>query len=359
VRSAVRSRLATTIEAARRYLLEQAAGGFPEARHVMRFPRQAGFASDHETQSTDVFSRAVLASVLLDAAEQDRDRAFRRTVAALARREAEHVAASRLRDRAGGWSYFPGLRELPPDLDSLSAALLLFARAAPERAEQCAEPVALALGNTRPDGSVATWLVSPRDHPADRRLMERGISQFWGDGADVDVCAHFFFALWTHDRDRFAEAVRRGVRWVEGMQAGDGSWKAAWYHGEAYAAALCVRLLRAVGGAEAALARAAARLLRTERPDGGWGMLEADPQETALAVWAIRGSGRELPASAKERAVRGLIDSQNREGHWKGSPWIKMDVGRARGGGGPTLSYGSATLTTAFCLRTLVGERSR
>jgi len=359
VKEAVRSRLAASIDGARRHLLAQAADGFPEARHVMRFPRQAGFTAEDERQSTDVFSRAVLASVLLDAAEIDDDAAFRDAVRGLARREAEHVAAARLAHRVGGWSSFPGLPELPPDLDSLSAALLLFARAAPERTALCEEPVALALANARPDGSIATWLVSPRDDAADRALMERGVRLYWGDGADVDVCAHFYFALRAHDRDRYGEAVRRGARYVAERQSPEGAWTATWYHGEAYAAVLCVRLLRALGEPSPALARAAGRLLETERPDGGWGMLGPDPQETALALWALAGSGMEIPEAVGERAVCRLVDSQSPEGNWKGSPWIKMDVGRARGGGGPTLSYGSATLATAFCLRTLLLERSR
>jgi hypothetical protein len=59
------------------------------------------------------------------------------------------------------------------------------------------------------------------------------------------------------------------------------------------------------------------------------------------------------------RAVDHLIESQFPEGHWKPSPWIRMDVGRARDGHGPVLSYGSATLTAAFCLRALLAIRRR
>ena len=346
----VPSRLASSIDRAKRYLLDQAAVGFPEARHTMRFPRQAGFTAASEEQSTDVFTRAVLASVLLDAAERDDDVPFRDAIQALAHREAEYVAAARLHRRAGGWSYFPGLPELPPDLDSLSAALLLFARAAPERTDLCAEPVALALGNARPDGSIATWLISPRDDPADRRLMELGVSRFWGDGSDVDVCAHFYFALWTLDRERYGEVARRGARHVEEKQLSDGSWEATWYHGRAYGTALCLRLLRAVGTGEGAVSRAADFLSRAESPD---------PQDTALALWAAAIAGRDLPEPSRERAITLLLDRQTDAGHWSASPWIKMDVGRAAGVKGRILTYGSATLTTAFCLRALLDARRR
>jgi len=359
VTEAVRSRLTSSIDGAKRYLLEQAADDFRETRHVMRFPRLAGFSAESEVQSTDVFPRAVLAGVLLDAAELDEDGAFRDSVRAIARREAEHVAGARRRGRVGGWSYFPGLPDLPPDLDSLSAALLLFARAAPDLVPLCAAPVALALNGAGPDGAIETWLISPDDEPPDRATMERGVALFWGSGADVDICAHFYLALWTRDPARYGEAARLGARYVQSRQGADGAWEATWYHGSAYPAALGLRLLRAVGGGEDAILRGVERLRGTERPEGGWGAHEADPHETALALWAIVCGGGDVPAATSVRAVESLVESQLSEGHWKPSPWIRMDVGRARGGPGPVLSYGSATLTSAFCLRTLLLARRR
>lgn len=357
MREAVRSRIASSIAGVKRYLLSQAADGFPEARHVMTFPRAAGFSAQSETQSTDVFTRAVLASVLLDAAEMDDDGGFRDAVRAIALREAAHVASARLRGRAGGWSYFPGLPELPPDLDSLSAALLLFARAAPDLVPLCAGPVALALGRSGPDGAIETWLISPDDDPADRAAMERGVALYWGSGADVDVCAHFYRALWTHDRVRYGKAARLGARHVQSRQRHDGAWEATWYHGSAYPAALCLHLLRAVGGSDDAVARGLEHLRGTSRPEGGWGEREADPQETALALWAIACADGDVAAATSLRAVAFLVDSQLPDGRWRASPWIRMDVGRARGGRGPVLSYGSATLASAFCLRALLAAR--
>ncbi len=342
------------IAAAKSYLLAQAREEFPETAHVMFFPRRAGFRLRRERQVSDVFARSVLASVLLDAADLDEDPSFRRAIEEIARREAAHAAAAKLRDRAGGWSYFPDLPELPPDLDSLSAALLLFRRASPEKLAVCEEPVRLALEGARADGAIETWLISPRDDPELKRAMRRGVAKFWGNRIDLDVCAHFYYSLWSCDRERHGDVVRRGARYLAAEQEASGSWEASWYHGRAYGVGLCLRLMRAVGTGDESVRRAIEFLRGEQRPDGGWAVWETDAQETALALWAM---GESTPTPVLERAVASILDLQTRGGHWKASPWIRMNTGRARGQPGPSLTYSSATITAAFCLRALLWAR--
>src|SRR5262249_34927275 len=123
------------------YLLGQAEQGFAEVRHRMKFSFAAGFSGPHEEHSGDIFARATLANLLLDAADARPEAQWALSLQAIARREAMYIAQSKLSDRAGGWSYFPTLPELPPDADSLSAALCLFSRIAPEYVPLCAGPV--------------------------------------------------------------------------------------------------------------------------------------------------------------------------------------------------------------------------
>ena len=349
--------LLAAIEAAERWLLAEAREEFSETRHVLSFPRRAGFRAREERQTSDVFARAVLAGVLLDAAALDEDAAFVGTVSELARREADYVASRKLTDRAGGWSYFPELIELPPDADSLSAALLLFARASPERVGLCEEAIRIALSGARPDGALATWLVAPDDDPASKRAMRRGVSRFWGERIDVDVCAHFYYALRVHDAARFDEVTRRGARYVEARQEACGVFPASWYHGRAFGTGLAIRLLRTLGEGETAIARALDFFVTHQRGDGGWEVFGCDPQETALALWVFAVANETPPDSVLDRAVESLLDYQSREGHWGGWPWIRMEVARARGDAGSMLTYASRTVTAAFCLRSLLWAR--
>jgi squalene-hopene/tetraprenyl-beta-curcumene cyclase len=321
----------------------------------MHFPRREGFHAREEEHSSDIFARAVLAGVLLDIREiSEGDEYLRATLWEIAYREARYVAQAKLKGRAGGWSYFPDLPELPPDLDSLSAVLHLFARVAPEYTTLCEEAIRITLEGLLPDGSLKTWIISSKDPKEQLTWMKEAISLHWGDTTDVEVCARFFRALFAYDHDLYQFTVLRGADYVQGQQRPDGSWKAGWYWGPAYGSSLCLDLLRELGVGELAQSSAERFFLATQRENGGWGVWESVPLDTALSLWAI---GRSVLANHPEvvgTAVGFLLNFQAEDGRWNPSPWIKMEVGRAKGQTSNILTYQSATLTTAFCLRSLL-----
>jgi squalene-hopene/tetraprenyl-beta-curcumene cyclase len=343
-----------SVEGASAYLLAQADRQFAEVRHRMRFSRAAGFTGSSEDQTGDIFARATLANLFLDIAQLLQSPQTAASLRAGAVREAEYVAGARVTDRAGGWSYFPDLPELPPDVDSLAAALSLFARIAPGSAPLCRVPVDLVLAGADPDGSFETWIVAASDAPANRARMEWAIQNCWGTGADPDVLAHFYYALWLWDPQRYAAAIARGAAKVLDMQQPDGSWCAAWYAGPAYGTAMAVRLLRAAGMGDAARQRSQRFLLGSQRADGGWGDESLLPLQTALSVAALHDAAPGRSSTAVDRAATALCERQLADGSWDASPWIQMEIGRATGKILHVATYQSVILTTAFCLRALL-----
>jgi len=342
-----------SLSRAQRFLLSAAEDDFVTLCHEMVFPRLAGFTGATEKQSSDVFARAELCSVLLDiAALEAPDTGFAATWRAVARQGADFVARAKLKDRAGGWSYFPGLPELPPDVDSLAAALYLFTRIAPEYAELCQEPIRIALANQGTDGSLETWIVAPSDGLQERQAMERGIRDFWGTGADADVLARFCHALSCFDGRRFREVVTRIIPAILARQHPGGHWDVSWYYHPYYGTALCLRALREFPEAEHAVRRAVQFLRSSQNPDGCWGRGQMSPMDTALALWALDCAG-ETPVNGRG-AIDGLIEMQAAEGCWTGTPWIQMGIGRARGKPIRVATYGSTVLTTAYCVRSIL-----
>jgi hypothetical protein len=321
----------------------------------MRFPRRAGFTVRREEQVSDVFARAIIGALLCEISGlSGRDVEFQAALAEIIRREAAYVAQARRKDRVGGWSYFPGLAELPPDLDSCSAALLLFIKAAPEYADLCEGPIQAALAQAGDDGSFRTWIVSP-DYPSQTRArMETGIAEFWGDGADVEVGARFCRALHAYEPQRFAEVVHRGARFICSQQRPDGSWQATWYWGDVSGTCLCAELLQDLGTGGAAVQRAVRFLSESQRQDGGWGKWESLPLDTAQAVWMLATVSPTDFETAIAHGVDKLLDTQTLSGYWQPSPWIQMHTGRAARVPGRTITFGSAAVTTAFCLRALL-----
>jgi len=339
------------------FLLAQAEADFAEARHEMTFPHAAGFSGACERQSTDVFARAVLSGVICDILDVEGGDGRSRELRRVARREAAYVAGRKLAHCEGGWSYFPDLPELPPDADSLAAALSLFARIAPAHVELCRRSVDMVLEGARPDGSFETWIMPPDDGSSLRTHMERGVRYYWGSGTDIDVVAHFYHALLLADPIRYAAAIQRGAATIASAQGPDGAWQSTWYVGPAYGTSLCLQLLRDADlGAEAA-AKAHAALRETQRDDGTWGLERPLPLETAVSMWALRWSRDAGVRAAVARAADALVQMQESDGSWELSPWICMPIGRATGQVRRLATYQSVTITSAFCLRSLVAAR--
>ena len=344
-------RIAPAIARATALLLAEAEHGFPGLRHEMTFPRAAGFTATQETQATDVFARATMANLLLDIVPLCKDAVTATAFSSIARREADYVAGAKSRDRVGGWSYFPGLPELPPDVDSLAAAMSLFARIAPRHLPLCGDAVALVLADIGSDGAMETWIVAPGDAAADRQRSEWAIEHCWGRGTDVDVVANFHHALFLVDPDRHAAAIRRGAAKVTAMQRFDGAWDASWYSGFNYGSALCLRLLREAGQGEASAAQAFDFIRRMQRRDGSWGGARPIALETACGIWSLTeiDPAGALPEIA--RAATALLDLQLDDGSWAASPWIKMQIGRATGSISRVATHGNVPITTALCLK--------
>jgi squalene-hopene/tetraprenyl-beta-curcumene cyclase len=349
-------RLDDAVRAAAGFLERQRASAYAEATHWMTFPHAAGFSGIVERHAGRVFAMALVGNALVDAAhagfpidwnglEQDADR----------------LLEMRADDVPGGWRYFPTLPELPPDADDLAEVLRLLQAVRPERVPgACGEALRLVLSvGIASDGSLRTWIVDEqRTDPATVRLRQF-IGHQWGDTADVEVVANLLEALWRLDRARYAEACARGVEFVAGRQAPDGTWGSTWYWGPYYGTFAACRFLAAAWPGHPALHRAAAGLRAALGADGS----ALGPTDLALAMLAAAALRSSVPFEGDRlrESAASLLARQEGDGSWPATPFIRMDTNRVRtlaGKGQPRyVSYSSRTTATAFCLRALCAAR--
>ena len=179
----------------------------------------------------------------------------------------------RQRDACGGWSYFPTLPELPPDVDVLAEVMQVLLRAGRwTDVKAYAEPpleVVLRDG-VRPSGAVGTWILPSDQRSSLQARQGRFVASAWGDTEDVEVNANFLFALTLYDRLRFAEVSSAIGSFLIDRQEANGSWRSEWYVGPYYGTYVCTRALMPLGQHQA-LRRAREFLIHGQRADGGWG----------------------------------------------------------------------------------------
>jgi squalene-hopene/tetraprenyl-beta-curcumene cyclase len=308
----------------------------------MDFPAAQGFSGSADSQLGDVFGRALIADALQDAGAEAHGHLIDDTI--------EHLLTRRRNDQLGGWSYFPGLAELPADADDLAQVMLLFWRAGRRDLIEryCEVPLEVLLAQAN-DGAIPTWILPDQPRTPGQALQAEWVRLAWGSTADPEVVANLLHALAHYDLVRFGPVVVAGANWLASSQHDDGSWPSTWYHGPWYGTWQAVRLLAGITPHHPAVARARAFLIDSRLPDGGWGLDAAsDPLSTAFALLALAATRVPVPP---EVAASGLRAMHPIDGNWPAVPFIRMQLGRTGPGPVKVLTYASRTVTALFVLK--------
>lgn len=337
------------IEKAVAAFLDEARQGYPEAVHVLPFPREQGFLTDSDLQSGDVFQRAIL----MDTLHAIQVHGFQ-DVSLLIDHEADYLLSRQQTDPPGGWRYFPDLKELPADADDLAQCIraLMAAGRSREARAAAAQPLQTLLHDCRLDsGLYETWIV-PQTENAETARQRWWIRNAWGRGPDCEVIANLVIALHMLDAQEYAAEIAECRTRLAAMQATDGSWPSSWYHGPYYPGLVCSRAL----GFDAPESRRwADRLRQSQHADGGWGSgLESDAVSTALALLVLDQADAAVSAGCAY-----LESHQMDDGLWPGVLWIRMELGRAEGRIRTVLSYGSRVIGAGYALQALIKHTRR
>jgi squalene cyclase len=266
--------------------------------------------------------------------------------------EVKHCTASKHPFVRGGWSYMPHLPQFPPDTDDLAAVLHVAARVGNDTLSAiCDDALQVVFESAaREDGSVETWILDQSDVTPHGAAIRRYIEVIGGVGVHPEVVANLLSGVIEYAPDRFRDHVNKGGEYLLATQTSEGYWPSKWYWGEVYGTFRSLQVLRSIDEGRKAVEKAVAWIVNAHRPAGDQlGSDHADPLTTALVMLCLaperkRGCCRNAYADGCDW----LLAEQLEDGSWDACPFIKMETKSG------VLSYGSRTVTTAYCVKALV-----
>lgn len=214
------------------------------------------------------------------------------------------VAAHQASD--GGWPFASGVRQT--DVDTTCRAMEFLQALDPHRYRHHLQRGAAYLAAMAgPDGGFPTWMESDR--------------------ADLDMTAGAVLALAPHGPDHH-RLVTTATRFILDAQHPDGTFTPGWTVSESSVILRAVDALDAaravpaadLAGIEAATARAAARLIATQQPDGGWGHTPDSASDALSTAQALPVVARYGPPHATTAATAYLLAGQSEDGSFPSPP---------------------------------------
>jgi squalene-hopene/tetraprenyl-beta-curcumene cyclase len=337
--------------AAAAMLLDQQRTGYPEAIHWMSVPRLDEDQVRLETHPGTVFQRAVVLDSLLDGYAAGLE-----VPAGVLAREALLILQDKRQDVRGGWSYLPGVPELPPDADDLAMVLQVLLRCGGQPlAAACHQALDLVLAAAARGEALTTWILDPGEAPHRNVLFRRYIELTQAGGVHPDVVANLLYAASLHATQIARQRAASAIAYLESAQDDDGSWHSRWYWGRHYGTYRAVLALTALAPDSPGLGRARDYLVSGQNADGGWGAGgRSDPLSTAFAALALAALAQPGTGRCLRPALEYLVAAQQPDGSWPGCPFIAFP----RVGGPGDHIYRSSTITTSFCLKAILAGRA-
>lgn len=220
----------------------------------------------------------------------------------------------------GGWGYN---EDVPSDADS-TACVLRFLALVGQPGNSLERAVRVLCAHQRmEDGGISTY----RESGPIRRYMGVGPwMRFRGwCSPHTEVTAAAGCALATVAPNNLRREVDAAWRFVRARQCSDGSWSSYWWTSPHYTVLQAVELALLLGD-HAAVDRAAAWAMRTQRDDGGWNAPSVATSAFATALCISILAHAPAYQQSLDRAVARLVALQDADGGWPSHPIMRIPL---------------------------------
>jgi squalene-hopene/tetraprenyl-beta-curcumene cyclase len=329
------------------YILTEWGLGFPELKHIMYLGKTEGFQGKKGIHIGDIFQRALVADLLCDVKDK-----FPLGLEEVIQREVQYLISRKLKTPIGGWSYFPSVKEIAPDIDDLGQIIQLFIKSGNLHSYEkyCKGLIEIILRDCKDNnGGTKTWII-PKEGLS--KLQEKQVffnKTKWGEGPDVEVMANFLYSLTLVNKIEFSNYIVTSSKYIIKQQDSKGFWKSRWYYGNYYGTYTCIRLLKSISeinGVYKSLSKAEKYILDSQNIDGGWGTIEAksDPLNSAIALISLHFLNNRNNKKYIKRGIDYLLKSKSENQTWQAVDFIRPRINEP---------YKSKTITNAYVLKAL------
>ena len=221
---------------------------FTESEHYMNFPHEDGYCSKVE-QVGNIFIKTELINILCSC---NADKEFFEGARA---QWAEELWKYKTKYFECGWSYFPELLELAPDVDDLAEIMRLYKNDESAR-EYMIECINFVINNCiKKDGSVDTWMISKDNLSENEIIAKREANLRWQIRQDIEVAANFFYSLSFYKEyiPEYENICSKGYEYILSKKSENGLWKSTWYTGDLYCTYMCMNFFKSLGSKTADL----------------------------------------------------------------------------------------------------------
>lgn len=214
---------------------------FAEASHYMNFRHEDGYCSKVE-QTGNIFVKTELINILCSC---NNDIFF----SDVRTQWQSELWNYKTRWFKCGWSYFPNLLELAPDVDDLAEIMRLYSNDEVAR-NYMIECINFVINNCiRENGSIDTWMISKENLNEYETRAKKEAELRWQIRQDIEVVANFLYSLsfYKNDISNYHEICQKGYEYLISQKSKEGIWKSTWYFGNLYGTYMCMNFFKTLG----------------------------------------------------------------------------------------------------------------
>ena len=329
------------------FLLNEHCEDYIDLKHFMYLSSAEGFNNKKSIHIGETFQLSIVTDILLDL-----QKILRINLNTIINQNINVIINNRLKQGVRGWSYFPSVIEIAPDIDDLGQIMQMLYKSNNTKylQDECFPLVDFVKENCiQKDGGILTWLIPIENQNSIQKIQKKFNVEKWGEGPDVEAVANLIYSLQLLNNKSYDNLVCNSISYILKKQAKQGYWESRWYFGKYYGTYVSVRCLMEDKGENHlnSIIHASKFIIETQNNDGGWGLNNnsSDPLNTAFCILTLKIIDDKKFKTTINKAKKFLNNIRKENNSWEAVNFIKPRINDA---------YRSSTLTTAYVLKALV-----